>query len=80
MPTVTWNSDSRNRRPIGSSTVAASANGSMCGPEAHQSLDEGGAHAVHRRRRLQRLRYVETACDTMVATSSAQAFKQLRHA
>ena len=28
MPTVTWNSDSRSRRPIGSSAVAASANGS----------------------------------------------------
>ena len=32
MPTVAWNRDSRRRRPIGSSGVAASANGSTRGP------------------------------------------------
>ena len=36
MPTETWNSDRRSRRPSGSSAVAASANGRKRGPSTIQ--------------------------------------------
>ena len=40
MPTETWNSDSRSRRPSGSSAVAASANGRKRGAEQHPAACE----------------------------------------
>ena len=56
MPTVTWNSESRSRRGIGSSAEPASAKGRMLRTDAHQAFDQNGAGAVHERR-------ASTACE-----------------
>ena len=49
MPTVTWNSDSRSSRPIGSSGVAASANGRKRGPKLMSPLTMAALAAFHGR-------------------------------
>jgi hypothetical protein len=48
MPTVSWKRPRRSRRPSGSVSEAASANGTQAAPFLHQPRGRGGGQASHR--------------------------------